>query len=166
MISYRFRVAGERVGAFPEIQVGNVRLGATSRLLLVPWGREQQIDLLIGTGQLNLDVALRVGWGPAHSFGVSVSARDFYLAPTLRLGAGLDLFWQPRLQLWSADSTSGLGPSRSSNAGAGGHVLVEYIDPPWLVGLRLGTKSKGLLVERPVAASFEGLLSVGVLFEP
>lgn len=159
-VFYRFLVRGERQTAAPALELSGSRLAFTTRLLLVPWGREHELDLFWSGRAANVDAALRVGEGPGGaSFGLSVTALDVWVRPDVRLGAQLDLFAQPRLETLSQ------GPVTAAGAllGAGGWVQAEYAPGPWFAGLRLGGKSAGLVLERPYAAAVEGHVSVGLL---
>lgn len=160
----RFIVRGERAVAYPALTVGRgVRVSFTSRLLFVPWGREQQIDLYVATRYAAFDAALRVGTGPGSgSIGLSLSAMQVRPMRWLRLGAQLDLWAQPALSVLEAGGTTPSPSASEARFGVGGSVLAELLAGSGFVGIRIGGKSAGLVAEQPYAATFLFGLTAGV----
>jgi hypothetical protein len=174
--SYRYLLQGRRVLPYPCLHVDGWRLSATSRTLVVPWGIEHQLDLLVGGPWANMDFTLRTGGGPGGgSVGLETLVQDIEVLPVLHLGAMLSLWTQPGLQVEGEGErvtvaypwpTAIAPPPRYDVParlwGMGGWLLLEFHQPWYFVGTRIGAKSAGLVVERPVGAGGEVLWTGGV----
>lgn len=173
---YRYLLRGDRVAPYPFVPLGDWRLSATSRTMVVPWGVEHQLDVLLGAPWANMDLTLRTGGGPGGgSVGLEAALQDLKLLPVLHLGAMVSLWSQPGLQIeGEGDRIDVAYPFPTSIApppryevpdqlyGMGGSLLLEFHQPSYFIGTQLNAKSAGLVVERPIAAGADVLLTGGV----
>lgn len=148
---------GQRSIPLPTLRLGSVEAMASTRLSLVPWGREHQLDIFLGSERGNADVAVRIGEGPGGvSAGASVHLRDLRLNKHLQLVARLEAFVQPRLAV-------GLGPIVGASLVGGSAMLgFELLFGRWSLGLRGSLKTEGLVASQPYAATAGVSLTLGV----
>lgn len=131
-IFYRFLIRGDRAAPYPALRVGRTLLSATTRPLLVPWGREQHVNVLIGLPRVNIDAGVRVGGGPGGaSLGVSAAFADVWLSEKVRLGGQVDVVWQPGLAVPSAmlSQPRELGADNHF-VGVGGYGVLDVFEGP------------------------------------
>jgi hypothetical protein len=163
---YRYLIRGDRALAHPAFRVFGVRAFVTSRVLPVPWGVEPHLDVLLGTSRLDIDIALRPGFGPGGgSFAAQIDAMGIAPMPVLRINGGLAAWVQPGI---SAEAEVGPPskdgpliewgpplpgrPPPSVVIGGAAYIDIEAHRDQWFFWTRLGIKSVGLLVDQPVAA--------------
>ncbi len=169
---YRYLFRGERAVPYPMLRLGNAELSVTNRLLLVPWGREHQLGVLMGMPAGNFDTSIRMGEGPGGmSFGLAINAMDISIGRGVRAVGRLEVFHQPALDVLQRRSDPSVVPmpvvpgSSSRVLGVGGDIGLELYRGRWLVGTRLGAKTAGYQVSQPYASAWTASLTIGTLIE-
>lgn len=163
---YRYLVRGDRTVPYPAIAAGPLELSARLGLLLVPWGREHELTVLLGASQGNLASTFGVGEGPGgSSLSWSVRAADIRIAGDLFATSRLHVARQPRLGVIDRDEplpNTGMfgGPRRHTSVA--GEVGLDYRIGSWVVGGRIGRKTDGYVPGDPYAASWTGAVTLGV----